>query len=284
LTQQSTTQAGSTVQLNPWLNLSGLICAVTGGASGIGAETVRQLAELGASVAILDRNTDAGEKLANSLLQKKQSVMFVETDVASLTSLQNAADKINLHMGPCNALVNSAALVGYAGPLLDADLELWDRMLSVNLTGALRASQVFAKQMIAAGKSGSIVNVASVCGHVPLPNGGAYSVGKSGLMMMSRLLTLELAPYKIRCNSVSPGLVHTEATDAVYKIPEIYEKREKLVPAGRIASPSDLANVIVFLLSERSSYISGQDLLVDGAFTQTMMGFVPKPQTSLRLS
>jgi NAD(P)-dependent dehydrogenase (short-subunit alcohol dehydrogenase family) len=267
-----------------WLDLSGRVCVVTGGASGIGAETAKQLADLGALVAILDRNEEAGNSVEYAIRHQGGEALFIRGDITQTDSLQKAAVTIEKKFGKCDVLVNSAALVGYAGPLLEADMDLWTRMMDVNLTGALRCTQIFAKQMIDAGRGGSVINVASVCGHVPLPNGGAYSVGKAGLMMMSRLLTLELAPHKVRCNSVSPGLVRTEATEAVYKLPEVLEKRNQMVPTGRVAGPLDLANVIVFLASDRSSYISGQDLLVDGALTQTLMSFVPKPSQSLKLS
>jgi NAD(P)-dependent dehydrogenase (short-subunit alcohol dehydrogenase family) len=149
-------------------------------------------------------------------------------------------------------------------------------MIDVNLTGSLICAQEFGKQMVAAG-GGSIVNVTSICGHLPLPGGGAYSVAKAGLIMLTRMLALELAPHGIRCNSVSPGLVRTPATEAAYRDVESAEARTRMVPSGRIAEPADLANAIVFLASERAAYINGEDVLVDGALSKTLMSCIPKP-------
>jgi NAD(P)-dependent dehydrogenase (short-subunit alcohol dehydrogenase family) len=167
---------------------------------------------------------------------------------------------------------------------MDADMKQWDRMLAVNLTGALICTRTFGKQMIAAGRGGSIVNVASICGHMPLPHGGAYSVGKAGLMMMTRMLALELAEHRIRCNSVSPGLVHTPATEVAYGDPETADARNRMVPAARVADAADLANVIAFLTSDRAGYVNGQDVLVDGGLSQTLMSLVPKPPKPMRPS
>ena len=97
------------------------------------------------------------------------------------------------------------------------------------------------------------------------------------MMMMTRLLSVELAEHRIRCNSVSPGLVRTPATEAAYVDPEVAIARGRVVPSGRVADPLDLANVITFMASDRSGYINGQDILVDGALNQVLMNFVPKP-------
>jgi NAD(P)-dependent dehydrogenase (short-subunit alcohol dehydrogenase family) len=155
-------------------------------------------------------------------------------------------------------------------------------MLAVNLTGALLCTRAFGQHMIDAGRGGSIVNVASICGHVPLAGGGAYSVGKAGLMMLTRMLALELAGHHIRCNAVSPGLVRTPATEAAYIDSDVAERRRQMVPAGRVADPADLAQVIAFLASDRAGYVNGQDILVDGALSQTLMTLVPKPAKPMR--
>jgi NAD(P)-dependent dehydrogenase (short-subunit alcohol dehydrogenase family) len=260
-----------------WLDLADRVCVVTGAGSGIGAETARQLAAVGARVAALDRDAEAAAAVAREIVRSGGRAIAVAADVTQPDAIAAAAAQVHEAFGACRVLVNNAALVGYAGPLITADLAQWNQTLAVNLTGALICTQAFAAQMIAAGAGGAIVNVASICGHTPLPRGGAYSVGKSGLMMLTRMLALELSEHRIRCNSVSPGLVRTPATEAAYGDPEVASARARMVPAERVADPLDLANVIAFVASDRAGYLNGQDILVDGALNQTMMNLVPRP-------
>ncbi|WP_454739271.1 SDR family NAD(P)-dependent oxidoreductase [Cupriavidus necator] len=263
-----------------WLGLAGRVCVVTGGGSGIGAASALELARCGALVAVLDRDGRAADAVADAIACAGGRAMSVQADVTSEDAIAAAAQRIQHELGSCRILVNSAALVGYAGPLMQADLAQWNRMLDVNLTGALLCIRAFGAQMISAGAGGSIVNVASICGHLPLPESGAYSVGKAGLLMLSRMLALELARHGIRCNSVSPGLVRTPATEAAYIDDTVAAGRSRLVPSGRIAEPTELASVIAFLGSEMAAYINGQDILVDGGLSQALMSLVPKPATS----
>jgi NAD(P)-dependent dehydrogenase (short-subunit alcohol dehydrogenase family) len=250
---------------------------VTGGGRGIGAEAARQLAAAGGRVAVLDRDAVSAQAVADDIVRQGGQAIGLMADVSLPDSVAAAAARVQQALGPCRILVNNAALVGYAGPLMTADRAQWSQMLDVNLTGALTCAQAFGAQMIAAGQGGSIVNVTSICGHVPLPGGGAYSVGKSGLMMLTRMLSLELAEHGIRCNSVSPGLVRTPATEAAYHDDAVHAARQRMVPSGRIADPLDLANVIVFLASDRAGYVNGEDILVDGALSRTVMNLVPRP-------
>jgi NAD(P)-dependent dehydrogenase (short-subunit alcohol dehydrogenase family) len=264
-------------QGSAWLGLSNQVCVVTGAGSGIGAETARQLAAVGAQVAALDRNAEAVQAVAAGIVQSGGRAIAIAADVTDRAGIAAAAARVQAELGACQVLVNNAALVGYAGPLLSADLEQWNRTLEVNLTGALVCVQAFVPQMVTAGQGGAIVNVTSICGHEPLTQAGAYSVGKSGLLMLTRMLAVELAPHGIRANSVAPGLVHTPATEFAYRDAAVAEARARMVPMGRVAQPLDMADVIVFLASRRAGYVNGQDVLVDGALNQTLMALIPKP-------
>ena len=270
-----------TQEANAWLGINDAVAVVTGAGSGIGAEAARALAAAGASVALLDLNGESAAAVAAEIARTGGRAVGWQVDVANVDAVCSVADQIEATLGACDILVNNAAIVGYVGPLLDAQFELWNRMLSVNLTGALACAQAFGRQMVRRGNGGSIINVTSICGHMPLPGGGAYSVSKAGLMMLTRLLALELSGHGIRCNSVAPGLVNTPATARAYEDPQVAEARRKMVPLGRVSSPPDLADVIVFLASKRAAYIAGQDILVDGAMSQTLMSMVPKPATGM---
>lgn len=268
--------AAALAEGSAWLGLAGRVCVVTGAGSGIGAGTARTLAAIGASVAVLDRDAASATAVVADIRRAGGRAISLAADVTDAEAIAAAAAQVLRELGPCQVLVNNAALVIYAGPLMQADMAQWNRMLAVSLTGALTCTRAFGAQMISAASGGSIVNVASICGHMPLPNGGAYSVGKAGMLMLTSLLAVELAQHGIRCNSVSPGLVRTPATEAAYVNPEVAAGRQRMVPAGRVADPGDLADVIAFLASDRAGYINGQDILVDGGLSQILMGLVPK--------
>lgn len=259
-----------------WLGLAGRVCVITGAGSGIGAETARQFASAGALVAVLDRDADSAAAVAAEIERCGGRGLGLQADVAHADSVAAAAARIQFELGPCRVLVNSAA-VRHREALLDISLEAWNRVLGVNLTGALVCTQTFAAQMIAAGSGGSIVHVSSLLGHHPQFDGGAYSASKAALGMLSRSLALELAQHRIRSNVVSPGFTRTPANEAAYRDPETAAARQSLIPAGRVAAPADLAHVIVFLASDRADYIDGQDILVDGGIGNTLMSVVPRP-------
>jgi NAD(P)-dependent dehydrogenase (short-subunit alcohol dehydrogenase family) len=258
-----------------WLGLAGQVCVVTGAGSGIGAETARQLASAGALVAILDRDGDAAAAVAAEIAVTGGRALGLHADVGCAETVKAAARQVRAELGPCRVLVNNAA-TRHREALLDIGLEAWNQVLAVNLTGALLCTQAFAAQMIEAGRGGSIVHVGSILGHHPQFDAGAYSASKAGLGMLSRSLALELGPHRIRSNVVSPGFTRTKANEASYSDPETAAARQRLIPAGRAAMPGDLAQVVMFLASDRADYINGEDISVDGGVGSTLMSRVPR--------
>lgn len=259
-----------------WLGITGRVCVVTGAASGIGAEAARHLAAAGSKVALLDRNRNGVIAVAAEIENAGGRAIGIEADVTRFDQIAAAAETVKQELGACQILVNNAAALSAEG-LMDVSLDNWNSQMAVNLTGALLCAQVFAHQMIEHGQGGGIINVTSITGQQPMPFGGAYSVSKAALNMLTRVLTMELSSHAIRSNAVAPALVRTPLSEAAYSNREIAQKREQMVPAGRISSPHDMANVILFLASDRSSYINGQEILVDGGLTQTLMSMVPRP-------
>jgi NAD(P)-dependent dehydrogenase (short-subunit alcohol dehydrogenase family) len=259
-----------------WLGLHGRVCVVTGAGSGIGAETARELARVGASIAVLDRDDAAAASVASEIQRDGGCAIGVCTDISEPGSVFAAAKRVEQELGPCRVLVNNAA-VRHRQPLMELPLEEWNRVLAVNLTGALVCTKAFAAQMIATGQGGSLIHVASLIAHFPQGGSAPYCASKAAMITLSRTLTLELAPHRIRSNVVSPGQIRTPASEAVYRDPVLAAARERAVPSGRVGVPADLANVIAFLASDRSEYINAQEILVDGGISSTLMEANKRP-------
>ncbi len=258
-----------------WLGLAGRVCVVTGGGSGIGAETARLFASAGALVAVVDRDADAAASVAAGIDPTCKRAIGVMADVGVPQTVMAAAERVQKELGPCRVLVNNAAQ-RYRGALINIGLDAWNGVMGANLTGALVCTQAFGAQMIAAGQGGSIIHIASINGHNPQPESGAYCISKAGLIMMSRVLSLELGAHGIRSNVVSPGFTRTPHTDVSYRDADVAAARQRLIPVGRVADPVDMAHVIAFLASDRSGYVDGQDILVDGGLNNSLMTQVPR--------
>jgi NAD(P)-dependent dehydrogenase (short-subunit alcohol dehydrogenase family) len=258
-----------------WLALAERICVVTGGGGGIGAETARELAGAGAWVAVVDRDEGLADGVATEIERGGGRAIGVRADVANVDSVAAAAQRVQKELGPCGVLVNNAA-IRHRNPLIEIDLDTWNGVLAVNLTGALLCSQAFGAQMIAAKRGGSLIHVASLIGHYAQSGSGAYCVSKAGLMMLSRALAVELGQYRIRSNVVSPGMTRTSANEAAYRNAEYADARARLTPSGRVGLPADLAHTITFLASHRSEYINAQEIVVDGGMESTLMDRIPR--------
>jgi NAD(P)-dependent dehydrogenase (short-subunit alcohol dehydrogenase family) len=265
--------AMTTQNASDWLGLSGRVCVVTGGGGGIGRAVAIDLARAGARVAAIDRH-EQGLARTQEELPGGNHVM-VPCDVASAESIAIAAETIEKAAGPCSVLVNAAALLR-PGSLDTLSLAEWNAVLSVNLTGYFLCAQIFGRQMRNAGR-GSIVHVASIAGSHAQARSGAYSVSKAGVIMLSRQLAAEWGPQGIRSNVVSPGMVVTPMSQAFYDTPGVTERRSAVTPLRRIGMPQDIADAVLFLASDRSSYVNGDEITVDGGYVRTVMNLIPRP-------
>ena len=254
-----------------WLGLEGKTVVVTGAGGGIGQALARAFAEQGARVVLLDRDRDRTAALVAKL---GRGAFTVACDVSKPGDIAAAADRVEAE-GGADVLVNNAGILrpGRLDSVSEAD---WSAMLAVNLTGYLAAAQAFGRGMIARGR-GALVHVASIAGTQPQPASGAYSTSKAAILMLSRQLAYEWGPKGIRSNTLSPGLVRTPLSEPFYRDEDVKVRREAMVPVGRIATPEDMADVALFLASPRASYVSGQDIVVDGGLSQALMGLVPRP-------
>jgi glucose 1-dehydrogenase len=261
---------------NPhWLGLDGKVCAVTGAASGIGAAIARSLAEAGAKVALLDRDTAGCERVASELTSRGTTALAVTCDIASEASVNAAAQRVQAELGPCHALINNAGLLR-SGGLADVSLEDWNHVLAVNLTGYLLCARAFSKPMREAGH-GSIVNVASISGLFPQTGSGAYSASKAGVLLMSRQMAVEWGPQGVRSNAICPGMIRTALSAKFYEEPGFEAQRAAVTASRRVGEPQDIADVALFLASPRSAYVNGAELSVDGGMSSMLMDMVPRP-------
>ncbi|WP_377831350.1 SDR family NAD(P)-dependent oxidoreductase (plasmid) [Bradyrhizobium lupini] len=257
-----------------WIDLTAKVAVVTGGGAGIGRGIARGLAAVGANVVVLDRD-EAGAAVAAEIREAGGRAEFLICDVTSDDDVARISARVSDEVGSPDILVNNA------GTMLPGDLDAvsmtdWDAILSLNLTGYLRCARAFGAPMLAR-QTGALVHVASIAASFPQGHSGAYSVSKAGVVMLSRQLATEWGSRRVRSNVVSPGMIRTQMTEAIYQAPGVEAARQKLVPARRIGRPEDIADAVVFLASERASYITGEEVVVDGGFTRRMMSTVPRP-------
>lgn len=249
---------------------SGKVVVVTGGARGIGAKTVEMLVAEGGKALIADTNAALGRKLADRL---SPSAQFLEIDVSNPASCRTAVETVVQEFGGLDGLVNSAIQMA-PGPLKDLSLEDWNTVVSVGLTGTFLMSQAAGRWMIDNGRRGSIVNISSIGGIAPYAMAGAYSTVKAAVIMLSKHLGLEWAPKGVRVNVVCPGHIETPLTSYLQD-PEIKRGRSEVTPLKRVGQPIDVANAILFLLSDQADYITATALGIDGGLAVSVMNHLP---------
>lgn len=237
---------------------------MTGGASGIGRATALRLARGGAAVAILDRDGDAARAVAAEVHGHAFAV-----DVRDADAMRTAVDAAVDALGGVAILVNNAG-VGDLRPLHTVDDRLWRRLIDVNLTGTYHAMAAVIPVMLAAG-SGVIVNNASVSGLSPTRGEAAYSAAKAGVIALTASGALEYGP-NIRVNCVAPGFIRTALTAVWDDHPDAFAPIGQAIPLGRIGEAEEVAEVIAFLCSDASAYVTGQTLVVDGGLSLPQAG------------
>ena len=245
---------------------------VTGGADGIGFGIARAFVREGAAVVIADINTERLETARTELADGDHPVTAIHCDIGDAAAIDRLFAEVEARHGRLDVLVNNAGVVVQA-PAESITLEQWNLMVSVNLTGLFWACRA-AKPLMARGGGGQIINIASVGGHASSPGFAGYGATKGGVLLLTRALAVEWGPANIRVNSVSPGSIGTAMSLASRALdPEAYDRRVARVPLKRIAGVDDVADVVVFLASERSGYVSGTDIKVDGAIMAQHPGY-----------
>lgn len=268
--------SGSPAALNAdWLGLAGKVCVVTGAASGIGLAIASGLAMAGARVALIDRRGDDVRDTARRLAARGATVLALESDIADEAGVAAAAAHVRRDLGGVFGLVNCAGMLR-PGSLESVPLEEWNAVLAVNLTGYLLCARTFARDMFDSGR-GSIVHIASVSALYPQTHSGAYSASKSGVLLLSRQMAAEWGPRGVRSNVICPGMIRTPLSARFYEVPGFEAQRAAATASRRIGEPGDIADSAIFLLSDRSAYVNGAELAVDGGLGCMLMDMVPRP-------
>ncbi|HMK62920.1 MAG TPA: SDR family oxidoreductase [Acidimicrobiales bacterium] len=243
------------------MELNGSRAVVTGGASGIGAAVVAQLAAAGSRVAVLDLAEPADTPTATSATSAKGSELWLRCDISDEAAVNRAVSEAHDRLGGLDVAVLSAAVGGF-GPLLDMPLEEWDRVIAVNLRGSLLSLRAVGRTMVAGGRGGSVVAVSSVSGFLADRMMGHYSVSKAALDQLVRVAARELGPFGIRVNAVAPGTTDTPMFSATRRLPGYQQRVAERAALGGIGTPADVAQAVVALLG--LDWVTGQVLAADG--------------------
>lgn len=247
-----------------FLDLTGKVALVTGASSGIGAATAIALAAQGASVAInYNRNEAGATQTQQAIVAAGGKAIVIQADVTKTADIKTMIERTTNELGPIDILVNNAGSLVERKKLLELTEERWDDVMNLNLKSVFLVTQAVAPAMIER-KTGSIINLTSIAGR----NGGGpgafhYATAKGGLITLTKGIAKELAPYGIRVNSVSPGVIDTPFHET-FSTAEMIEGFVKTIPMGRVGTSEETAKVIVFLASDAASYVCGETIEVNG--------------------
>ncbi|CAG4998343.1 Glucose 1-dehydrogenase 1 [Dyadobacter sp. CECT 9275] len=258
----------------------GQVAIVTGSSSGIGRACAIYLAGLGVSVVVnYSSNEEEGRKTLDEILSKGGKGILVKADVSKEADIISMFDETIATYGKLDILVSNAGLQKDAS-FLDMSLEQWQRVIDVNLTGQFLACRQAARQFVKQQSQqasdnkeesqyaiGKIILMSSVHDIIPWAGHVNYAASKGGIMMFMKSISQELAPHKIRVNSVSPGAIKTTINKEVWSDPDKYESLLTLIPYRRIGTPEDVAKAVAWLASDESDYVNGETLYIDGGMT-----------------
>ena len=245
--------------------LKGKVALVTGASRGIGRAIALEMAKSGADVVIASRILADLEKVADEIRATGRKSLPVSAHIGRMEEITSLVNKAKAEFGRIDILVNNAATNPTMEPAIDASERAWDSLMNLNLKGLFFLSQAVARVMREHG-GGVIINISSAAGVTPdiLP---IYSISKAAVNMATRVMAKEWAQFGVRANTISPGETKTAFSEALWGNPEILKHILDRTPLKRIAEPEEMAHAAVFLASDKSAFITGQNLIVDGGMT-----------------
>lgn len=245
---------------------SGKVAIVTGAASGISRVILTRFARAGARTIIADTDTEWGERVANDLTARGHEALFVRTDVRHSEQVDAMVAQAVEHFGRVDILVHGAG-VSVHKEIVDISDAEWDLQINVQLRGAFLLSRAVARQLIAQGEGGRLILIGSTSGNNARVKSGPHAVSKAGEIQLVHVLALELGPHRITANIVSPGLTDISGLSRTVQHPEYQQAFITQVPIGRLGTPDEIANAVLFIASEGAGFITGQLLCVDGGYS-----------------
>lgn len=251
-------------------DLSGKVALVTGASRGIGEEISRVLARYGAHVIVSSRKIDGCQAVADSIIADGGKASAFACHVGSMDDIHAVFTHLKQAHGGLDILVNNAATNPYYGDILDTDLESFQKTVDVNIRGYFFMS-IEAGKLMRERDGGAIVNTASVAGIQPSPGQGIYAVTKAAVINMTRAFAGECGKHNIRVNALLPGLTQTKFAGALFDNPDFYEEAVRGIPLQRHAVPSEMAGVVLMMVSGAGSYLNGEIITVDGGMTATRL-------------
>ena len=246
------------------MRLDNKVTVVTGSSSGIGEAIALAFAANGAAVVVnYSRHEDAAQKVLERIEGAGGKGLVVGADVSDPKEVEAMVQQATDAFGRLDIMVNNAGME-HKMPFLETPFEVWQETIAVNLTGAWLGCQAAAKQMVAQGEGGRIINVSSVHEDLAMPTNAPYCATKGGVRMLMRTLAVELAPHKITVNNIAPGAIETPMDAPLEQNPDEMKELLSEIPLGRMGKPEEVANLALFLASDDSSYVTGSTLFVDG--------------------
>ncbi len=247
--------------------VDGKVALVTGAGSGIGRAVAIVMAQEGATIVAADIMSEGGEATVRQIRDAGGDAIFFKADVSQEADAQMLVNKSVETYGQLDCAVNNAGIDGDTGRTADCTKDNWDRVIGINLTGVFLGVKYQVSQMLKQG-GGAIVNIASTMGVVAHQNVPAYVASKHGVLGLTKSTALGYVKENIRVNAVCPGNTRTAILDHVMKErPEIYESLMAATPIGRLAEPEEIANAVVWLCSDKASFVTGHAMVADGCYS-----------------
>lgn len=246
--------------------LEGKVGLVTGGTSGIGRHTALLFAKAGAKVVVAGRRELEGQETIELIRADGGDGLFVKTDVSKGSEVDVLIQKAVEKFGRLDIAFNNAGIEGAWVPIVRQSEEDWDRTITINLKGVWLCLKYEIRQMLKQGGGGAIVNMASVTGLIGSVGAGAYSASKHGVIGLTKTAALENAKSGIRINAVCPGVIETPMGERLFGAPAVHKSVVGLHPIGRFGRPAEIAEAVVWMCSDRASFMTGQSLVLDGGF------------------
>jgi NAD(P)-dependent dehydrogenase (short-subunit alcohol dehydrogenase family) len=243
----------------------GKVAIITGGASGIGKQTAELYSENGAKVVIADISVDDGEEVSSRIRERGGEALFVKTDVSKPAECEALVEETMSHFGRLDFACNAAGITGEQNMVADYGIEDWQRVLAINLSGVFYCMKYEIPAMLESG-GGSIVNIASILGLVAFAGAPAYVAAKHGVVGLGATAAVEYAEQNVRINTVGPGFIRTPLISALEEDEETMEKLISLHPMGRLGRPEEVAELIIWLSSDKASFVTGSYYPVDGGY------------------